>query len=325
MLPGRVHSRRAPEVRMRRAFTSLLLALACIAPCLPARVAGAEAPSLRRVLLVSIDGLRPDVLLRADTPVLHALMRRGSFTMWAQTTAVSVTLPSHVSMLTGVPPSTHGIEWNSDLPLKRPIYPAVPTLFELARSAGLSTAMVAGKSKFTALVKPGTLDWAFVPAKGVIGDDIVADTAVRLIESHAPQVLFVHLPGVDSSGHASGWGSDAQLAAAATADRCLGRLLDALDRRRLLDSTCVLVSADHGGAGKSHGPDDPRSRNIPWIIAGPGIRRNFDLTTVADVVVRTEDTFGTLCALLGLSPPARTVGRLVPQVLEAEATAGERR
>ena len=40
----------------------------------------------------------------------RALMHRGSFTMWAQTTAVSVTLPSHVSMLTGVPPSMHGIE-----------------------------------------------------------------------------------------------------------------------------------------------------------------------------------------------------------------------
>ncbi|MCS7033377.1 MAG: alkaline phosphatase family protein, partial [Phycisphaerae bacterium] len=34
---------------------------------------------IRHVIIISIDGLRPDVLLRADTPNLRALLRRGSF------------------------------------------------------------------------------------------------------------------------------------------------------------------------------------------------------------------------------------------------------
>ena len=59
-------------------------------------------PSDRKVLLFSIDGLRPDVALRADAPSVRGLMREGAFTFWAQTTALSVTLPSHTSMLTGV-------------------------------------------------------------------------------------------------------------------------------------------------------------------------------------------------------------------------------
>src|SRR5690349_13962728 len=80
------------------------------------------APLVRRVLLVSIDGLRPDLVLRAKAPMIVSLMDRGCFSLWATTTAVAITLPSHTSMLTGVTPSEHGIDWNTDLPLVHPVY-----------------------------------------------------------------------------------------------------------------------------------------------------------------------------------------------------------
>lgn len=280
-------------------------------------------PLATRVLLVSVDGLRPDVLLRARTPALHALMARGTFSMWARTTAVAVTLPSHVSMLTGVPPAKHGVVWNSGLPFDHPVWSRYATLFEIARHAGFTTALVTGKSKFIALNQPGTLDWAFVPDT-TISDAAVADTAVRLIRRHAPQVLFVHLPGVDTAGHAKGWGSAAQIAAVGQADDAIERILSAEQSRGLLDSTEVLVTSDHGGAGLEHGPDDPRSRTIPWILAGPGIRRNFDLTSLGGDDVRTEDTFATLCHLLGLVPPKPVDGRPVLDALEPVPAAAGR-
>jgi predicted AlkP superfamily pyrophosphatase or phosphodiesterase len=242
-------------------------------------------------------------------------MERGSFTMWARTTAISVTLPSHVSMLTGVIPGKHRIEWNTDLPLAHPVYPAWPTLFELAHDAGLSTAMAAGKSKFTALQAPGDLDWSYVPEVPIVSDEAVADTVVRWIRRHAPKVLFVHLPTVDIAGHESGWGSRAQLSAIAAADRCIGRFTAALRSRRLLDSTLIIVTADHGGAGFSHGADDVRSQTIPWIAAGPSIRRGLDLTSDASLEIRTEDTFATVCFLLGLMPPKPIDGKPVTQIL----------
>src|SRR5689334_9204635 len=116
-------------------------------------------PAIDRALIVSIDGLRPDVLLRAKTPRIHDLYEHGSFSFWARTTALSTTLPSHTSMLTGLIPRRHEVEWNWDLPLAKPVYPHGQTLFEVAKKAGYSTAMAAGKSKFTILAKPGTIDW----------------------------------------------------------------------------------------------------------------------------------------------------------------------
>jgi len=77
----------------------------------------------------------------------------------------------------------------------------------------------------------------------------------------------------------------------------------------------VILSADHGGAGRTHGPEDPRSRTIPWIIAGPGIRRNFDLTRIADLNVETTDTFATACALLNIPIERRISGKFVSQIL----------
>lgn len=258
-------------------------------------------PAVEHVLIVSIDGLRPDSALLADMPNLRGLLRRGAYTFWAKTTAVSITLPSHVSMLTGVTPNKHGIEWNRELPFAEPVYTNVPTVFEMATKAGYTAAMVAGKSKFVALVRPGTLTWSWVPAEGVkTTNKTVTAQAIEMLEKHRPDLLMVHFPDVDAVGHAKGWGSPEQLVCIEKTDRQLGELLAALERAGLSASTFVLVTADHGGAGLSHGADDARSRHIPWIAVGPGVRKNFDLTGSASLEVRIEDTCATACYLLGL-------------------------
>src|SRR5262245_9782830 len=192
---------------------ALLLSWIAVASPLHAQRSEPQAvamPGVRGVLLVSVDGLRPDLALRAQAPVFKGLMARGCYSLQALTTPVAVTLPSHTSMVTGVPPEIHGITWNGDPPPGK-LYPARPTLFELARAAGYRTAMAAGKSKFVALDVPGTLDRSFVPSVTVTSDTTVTDTAVRWILESAPQVLFVHLPNVDTAGHSMGWGSSQQL------------------------------------------------------------------------------------------------------------------
>ena len=282
-----------------------------------ATTAPASAPAAdKRVLIISVDAMRPDLALRAETPTLRGMLKKGTFTFWARTTAVSITLPSHTSMLTGVKPDRHGIVWNTDLPLKQPIYPAVPTLFELAHKAGLTTAMAAGKSKFSALAKPHTLDWSFVPGSGLTTDQAVTDQAVAMIRDHQPQVLFVHLPDTDTAGHRYGWGSDEQIKAIENADAQIRRLLDALDEKHLRERTLIIVTADHGGAGKTHGADDPRSRHIPWIATGPGVRENYDLTLLAELTVNTEDTFATACWFMDIPLPDGLDGKPVTAIMK---------
>ena len=280
-------------------------------------------PGISRVLVVSIDGLRPDVLLRADTPRMHEMMKEGSFSMWAKTTPASITLPSHVSMFTGVVPEVHAIFWNAELPLAKPVYPNSPTLFELARRAGYTTAIAAGKNKFDIFDKPqighapAALSWKFITTSTKCTDDEVTEHALDIIREHQPEVMFVHLPECDSVGHASGWGTDQQLATVAHADQCIGKIEDLLAELKLADSTFTIVTSDHGGAGRTHGPEDPRSRSIPWIATGPGVRRNFDLTRLGrDFDVNTYDTFATACYVLGIPITYRIDGKPIHQIFD---------
>ena len=68
--------------------------------------------AVSHMLVISADGCRPDVLLRAHTPNVRHMMEVGTFTMWARTVPQSITLPSHTSMLTGVTPERHKVLWN---------------------------------------------------------------------------------------------------------------------------------------------------------------------------------------------------------------------
>ncbi|MCC7192130.1 MAG: alkaline phosphatase family protein [Phycisphaeraceae bacterium] len=283
--------------------------------------------SERRVLIFSVDGLRPDVMLRAKAPSLRSLMADGVFSCWAQTTDVAITLPSHASMLTGMSPAKHGISWNDAQPT--PAYPKVNTLFDIAHERGLSTGMAAGKTKFETFACPGSIDFAaYAPRETHNGqmsstiwtDQTVADRAIEIIRAHQPRVMFIHLPDVDTAGHTKGWGSIAQLEAIETADSQIGRVLATLDELKLSAQTLVIVSADHGGSSTSHGRDDLRSHFIPWIARGPGVIKNHDLTLDHDLRVHTEDTFAVACDFLGLDLPADIDGKPIPQIYGRQPT-----
>jgi predicted AlkP superfamily pyrophosphatase or phosphodiesterase len=217
-------------------------------------------------------------------------------------------------MLTGVTPEKHKVNWNAAQSPDKQGYPAVPTIFEIAKAHGISTGMASGKDKFVALAKAGTVDWCFI-SKGTSTDAQVAVEAEKIITEHQPQLMFVHLPGVDTAGHAFGWSSPQQMKAIAGADVALGAVLHAYEKAGLLDQTFIIMSADHGGAGLGHGANDPRSRFIPWLAAGPGVRVGYDLTILAPLVVGTEDTFATTSYMLGLPLDPNLDGKPVLQIL----------
>ena len=59
-----------------------------------------------RVLLVSIDGMRPDAI--KDLPQVKKMMQESSYTFSEKTVFPSVTLPCHVSMFHSISPTRHG-------------------------------------------------------------------------------------------------------------------------------------------------------------------------------------------------------------------------
>jgi hypothetical protein len=284
-----------------------------------------------RVLIVCVDGLRPDVLLLADAPHLRGLMRSGSYTLWARAVSdVGEPAAAHVSMLTGFSPEPR--RWGV-VTFREPREPAPlrgPTLFDLAHRAGYSTALVGCRAEFGPVAAPPASADAAPPAStdGAphwivdhgedAGDADVGRGAATLVREHRPQVLFVNLPGVERAGRSSpaGWGSAEQVAAVTRADAAVGEVLAALEASGLADSTAVLVTSNHGWAGSTFERDDPRTRTIPWIASGPGIGRGTDLTRYPALAVNAaEDTFATACRMLGIPIDNEIDGKFVEQIL----------
>lgn len=288
-------------------LSSLLSAGACggpgspTSPRLPSPVAVAPTPAPSpKVAVLSVDGLRADAAASAELPNLRALAARGASTWSARSVMPSQTLPGHASMVSGEEPKVHKIvqDWDDFVPEKGFI--AVPTMFSVAKAAGLRTVMVVGKRKLQHVAPPGTVD-NFVLAER--GDADVANEAV--VQAGAGfDLLFVHFPDVDFAGHAAGWMSPGYLEAVARADEALGRVLAVLP-----PETTVILTSDHGGKGFTHGRDIPEDTTVPWIVAGPKVKRPGEIKAR----VRQTDTAATALFVLGLGLPSGCAGAVVQE------------
>ena len=108
--------------------TALLLAVLCAAP-LDAQSSAAPAPAgqqrVRGVVLISIDGLKPEYVLEASArglkiPTLRAMVERGAYARGVVGVVPTVTYPSHTTLVTGAAPARHGIVSNNTFdPLSR--------------------------------------------------------------------------------------------------------------------------------------------------------------------------------------------------------------
>ncbi len=261
------------------------------------------------LVVISVDGLRPDAIAKYNARTIQRLMREGRYSLTAQTISISNTLPSHTSMLSGVDADAHGITWNSDK-TKQFGHVKVPTVFTLAHGAGLTTAAFYSKPKFNHIGAPGSLDHVRGPKKGLIpwNSGKTVDLVRDYFGSTGPNLTFVHIADADFAGHNFGWMSWMYGMAVRQADRAVARVLDAADERFGRGSYSVILTADHGGHGKRHGSTDPLDTTIPWIVWGSGVQPGDTLSGV-----RTMDTAATAMWMLNVGAPDTWIGRPVTQ------------
>lgn len=272
-------------------------------PLPPPTLTATPAPIAKRVIILSIDGLRPDAIELAPMPNLMNLMQSSAYSLTAQTIFPSSTLPSHSSMLTGLCPSKHGVNWNDYIP-ENGIAQGTD-IFDLAHAAGMKTVMYVGKEKLQQVTDASSLDmFVYINDRDlVIMERLLANFPLDF------GVLFIHFPTPDGMGHEYGWLSPEQLSVLFRSDEAIGQLLAYLDSTGLRVETLFIITADHGGHKTTHGTSQPEDMTIPWIASGPGIHPGRLITQV-----HTIDTAATAAFALGLPLPIEWDG--VP-VMEA--------
>lgn len=259
------------------------------------------------VLLISIDGLRPADVLQArqrglQLPNLEACLQRGAYAHDVRGVLPTLTYPSHTTLITGVSPNLHGIGGNltfdptnknqqgwdwyaSDI--------KVPTLWDAAHAAGLSTAnvhwpvsvgaqvdwnlpqiwrtgMADDRKLLAALATPGllpSLEKDLGPYADGIAEDLPGDQnrtrfAVKLLETRKPYFMTAYLTALDTEQHASGPDTPASRKTLEGIDRLIGDLVAAA--QRVHPDGIVAIVSDHGFAPVQHDVN----LYLPFIQAG---------------------------------------------------------
>jgi hypothetical protein len=260
---------------------------------------------IRHVVVIGIDGLGGAYLPMIDTPVLDELVAGGPHTLAMQNALPTMSAPNWMSMIAGASPDQHGVDSNSWSPGDSQ---PTPTMFAVVREQlpGARIGVFHDWDGFGALVEPGVPD--IIESPGDEQETVAA--AIAWMTANQPELLFIHLDLVDHAGHFNGWGSPAYLAAGATADALVGDVLQAIDGAGMRPNTVVLVSADHGGDGLSHGADTSLERPIPFIVRGPQL-----VGTVITREVRVWDIAATVVALFGLDAPASWLASPIVEAL----------
>ena len=215
-----------------------------------------------KVILISIDGMRPDGFMQCGNPYVEELMKIGSFALDAQTVFPSVTLPCHMSMFHSVTPERHGTTTNLYMPQVRP----VDGLCEQISRAGGICGFFFGWEPIRDLSRPGSLQIAnYLNAYSFDHSDaILTDQALTYIDQVHPDFVFLYLVETDEKGgHDVGWMSDTYLNYISWAIDNVKRVIEACG-----EEYTVLITADHGGHDRCHGSDMPEDMTIPMMFVG---------------------------------------------------------
>jgi len=251
----------------------------------------------KNVLLVLVDGMRPDGLQQADTPTIDRLAAAGTSTLSARTVTPSVSLPCITSLFLGVPPERHGITTNLWMPPARP----VPGLLDVIHQSGGQAASFYNWEELRDISRPGSLEAAFFLRDCVsLQSDIqLTDLAIKWLGDNPFTFSFVYLGYTDIAGHDHGWMSEPYIAAISNADRCVAQLLDILQ-----EDSLVIVTADHGLYDGTDGTESPEDMLIPLILRGNGVSAGSTIPEPVSIL----DIAPTICSWLSIDLPREWAG-----------------
>jgi arylsulfatase A-like enzyme/Tfp pilus assembly protein PilF len=276
------------------------------------------------VILISIDTLRSDHLPAygykgVETPAIDAF-RRDAILFEQAYSHTPLTLPSHVTMLTGRLPGEHGVRDNVGYQYDGDRFPNLATVLHgagYATGAAVSAYVLrpeTGMSHGFDLYDAG-IPVHFTDSLGLSqrpgGQAADAALAWERTVKNRPFFLFLHLyephtPYTPPEPFASRYAGRPYDGEIATADSIVGHLFDELKSQGIYDQAVILLLSDHGEGLGDHGEQEHgiflyrEALQVPMILKLPGSRLGgARVAQPAEIV----DVFPTLLSLVGVSLP----------------------
>ncbi len=269
------------------------------------------------VIVIGFDGLSPSGLENAAAPNFHKIMQEGAYSLHARAVLPSSSSTNWASMIMGAGSEQHGItsnDWEKD----NFTLPAIvqsedflfPTIFSLIdkQIPNAEIGAIYHWDDFGRLFEKSAVDYDVNPKT----EDETARIASEYIIARKPTFTFIHFDHIDHAGHEFGHGSPEYYQSVEKADALLGMLFQAIKKAGIADETMVIITSDHGGIGHGHGGESLQEVEIPFIVWGKSIKKNFQITSP----VYQYDNAATVAYGLGISIPTAWIGKPVLNVFE---------
>ena len=250
-------------------------------------------PMQNKVLIIGIDGCRPDALLSASTPNIDKLWKNGAYSFHTKTDDISYSGSCWTGMLTGVWHAKHNVLSNKYLD---PNIEEFPHFFNRVKTfnSNLKTYSITHWSPLHTILQNGDADIAL----DFDSDQKVTNEVVKVLLHNDVDAMFIHLDDVDHSGHSSGFHPENKeyLSTIENADINVGKMISALKKRDhyLNENWLIIISTDHGGSEKTHGKNTPEHTTIFYIVSGKSAAKGKIQTQVniVDVAVSAMQHLG---------------------------------
>ena len=269
------------------------------------------------VIVIGVDGMSPDGIRNATTPVMDSMIANGAVKWKVRTVLTTASSQNWASMIMGAGPEQHGIinnDWERDDHTLPPVVAGkegiFPSIFGIIREQkpDAEIGAVYHWSGFGRLFEKKAVNYD----KNFSTEDSTAADFINYIKTKKPTFGFVHFDHVDHAGHHDGHGTPQYYAAVAKADSLIGAVLKAIKEAGMDKNTLVIVTADHGGMGKGHGGPTPEEAEIAMILHGKDIKKGYTIQQQ----VYTYDLAATVAFALNLTQPYAWIGRPIKPAFE---------
>lgn len=229
-----------------------------------------EAQKENKVLIVGLDGVRPDALQFANTPNIDKLTDNGTYSWDALNEGTTSSGPGWSNILTGVWQDKHGVTNNSFAGSNFVKYPPIFKYIE-DHNPELHTVSICEWHPINNSISNLFAD-RIVNTNGPANTESIV--SAYLVDED-PDVMFVHLDSPDGAGHGYGYSIDVPqyISTLEAVDTSIGVMLDALDSRSTSENEnwLIILTTDHGGLGRSHGGNSIDERNVFFIASGDNV------------------------------------------------------
>lgn len=274
----------------------------------------AQSTATKHVILIGIDGVSDEAFQYANTPTINSLIKQGVISLKTRGVMPAASAPNWATVLNGAGPEQHGITSNSWSLMNQGIEPTVKdadgyftSIFTLIRK------------QMPKAVTAMFYDWEWLGTcvnkkyiskqQYVEGQVMITAVALNYIKKEKPLFTFIYYGLPEETATSKGFNSKEYYQSITDIDTEIGKIVADLQETKMIQNTILIITSDHGDVFV-HGGESKNEIEVPWIISGPGIKKNVLLETPNDLA----NTSPTIAKILGLKTSPEWIGKTLNEV-----------